>query len=290
VLLRIDSLVDKVGTTSVPVKCEVFLKHFAYPALALPQRELRSAIHDWAVRPPPIDADNLASLRYNCFDVITVSRHEGLVASDEQADWVREQASESLLVGAAIANLCHATAKEMRKRLRSRSPGSSISVADKKASISTLKARRELLQHENRELTRFETEFGSLLELIRIGTVTTYPDHTKLMTGIFRAMGFDLLQAFAQRAVQDMRQHQQRNIDELSRIYREVSMRLNKRLNHILSGALVVVSIGALDTFVDVFNEGSPIWKISGQNELLILVGAVVGVVAVLLKGANPNE
>ncbi|QKQ28032.1 hypothetical protein [Candidatus Reidiella endopervernicosa] len=118
VSVRLERVVSDTGEQRHELDIEALQNHIGYPAIALPLREVRSAVDDWILRPAPDASENLAPLRYNENELMMVQRHGTVMALLQQPDWVREQAAESVEVAAAITNLFQLTNTVLGKHIR----------------------------------------------------------------------------------------------------------------------------------------------------------------------------
>lgn len=289
--VRLERVVSGEGEQWHELDAQALQQHTAYPAIALPLREVRSAIDDWILRPAPDAAENLSPLRYNENELMVVQRHGAVIALLQQPDWVREQAVESVEVAAAITNLFQVTNTVLGRHIRHLAvEGPQESGEGSRKSLKRLRVHRDEMEAELNNLNRFERDIHWLLDIIQAGSMMTFPDHTKLMRAVFAEMEFERLRQRTHEILAEVKEVHQQTMDEVSRIYDQLKNHMARRMNRILSAAMFLVSIAALKDLFDLFNEAELGFTISSFAQFASVAALILIAIVLMLRGVNPDE
>lgn len=291
VSVRLERISCGAGNQWRELDVEALQKHIAYPAIALPLREVRSAIDDWIMRPAPQTSENLAPLRYNENELMVVQRHGAVMALLQQPDWVREQAAESVEVAAAITNLFQVTNTVLGKHIRHLAvEGPQEKGEDGRKSLKRLQKHRDEMEAELDNLNRFERDIHWLLDIIQAGSMMTFPDHTRLMRAVFAEMEFERLRQRTNEILAEVKEVHEQTMEEVTRIYDLVKNHMARRMNRILSAAMFLVSIAALTDLFELFNEAELGITISNFAQFISVMAFILVAIVLMLRGINPEE
>ena len=264
------------------------MQHCAFAALVLPQREVRSAIDDWiSYDTSAIKANNLGAIRYNKNDLLYCSQFESVIALIEQPMWVTEQAAESLNIAAMVINLLQNANTQFNQQLKLTELSHR---ATSKSTKKQLVALRKDLVIQLANLVHFEDKINWLFEIIGAGSMMTYPDHTLLMKKIFNNMQFEMLHQRSIHLLEHIANQHQQTVIEIENVDSLLESKATQRLNTILSGAMLLISVGALKDLFDMFNDAQIGFVLSGFSKLSITIGALLFVLFALIKGASSKD
>ena len=243
--LDLDEISEKVGDKTQAISLSQIISHPGFSGLASPLKEVRVAIDNWVTSQPINHGDNIAPLRYGTHEFIYAQRNAAVLGLLEQPSWVKEQAKESLLVAAIITNLLLISNKRLNlcvKELDNRptSPQEQAPLAFMQAKIDCL--------------ALYEERLCTMLETIKLGTIVTYPDHARLMQGIFEHMGFNSLKENTQSVLSSVKQKHEHLAEKLSLAYEKAHDKNEKRRNYFIACAALFLSLGAINDFFDIFN------------------------------------
>lgn len=286
-LERISECVDGQHTS---MTAKSLKSHFAYPIFILPQRELRSAVDDWCLRSQPLASDNLNQDCFNHDEFFYINQHECVLGLLQQPNWVLDQTAEMIDVAAAINNLFHLTNKSLDKQLSASLAQSVPKINDKKLSVKLLKAQVKKLTTEDNCLKQFTRDAHWLLALISAGSMMTFPDHTRLIQKVFSRMGFDKLHVRTQNTLDKIQSRQDEIIAENAKLYEKLRTRNSKRLTRVISGAMGLISVGALKDIFDIINSSNLGIKISGTLQVSIVTLFSLMLIILLLNKSEDGK
>ncbi|NRA52811.1 MAG: hypothetical protein HRU23_01585 [Gammaproteobacteria bacterium] len=288
VQLQVDRVFQQTQDNREYLTSEQLLQHCAFVALVLPQREVRSAIDDWvAYDTSAIKANNIGAVRYNKNDLLFCNQFESVIALTEQPMWVTEQAAESLKVAAMIINLLQSANTQFNQQLKLADLSQR---ATSKNSTKELVVIRKKLATQLLNLVHFEDKIKWLFEIISAGSMMTYPDHTKLMKQILNHMQFEQLHQRSIHLLTYIESQHQQTVLEIENVDALMASKEKQRLNSILSGAMLLISVGALKDFFDMINDAEIGVVLSGFSKFSITTGALLFVLYALMKGANSKD
>ncbi len=288
VQLQVDQVIHRINNQTHYLNSEELLQHCAFAALILPQREVRSAIDDWiSYDTSGIKATNLGAIRYNKNDLLYCNQFESVIALIEQPMWVTEQAAESLNIAAMVINLLQSANTQFNQQLKLTELNHR---ATNKSTKKQLVALRKDLVTQLANLVHFEDKIKWLFEIIGAGSMMTYPDHTKLMEKIFSNMQFELLHQRSVHLLEHIANQHQQTVLEIENVDSLLKSKATQRLNTILSGAMLLISVGALKDLFDMFNDAQVGFVLSGFSKLCITISALLFVLIVIIKGADTKD
>lgn len=277
----LDRVIERVDDQRLPLTAKSLKLHFAYPALVLQQRELRSAVDDWCLRSVTPEKCNLNQDCYNKEEFVFTNHHECVLGLLQQPNWVIEQSAEMMEVAAAINNLFHLTNQHLDKQLTQTLIPSSSSKTDKKISAATLEAQIQKLAKEGKCLKQFTHNAHWLLKLISAGSMMTFPDHTRMIQKVFQHMDFDKLHIRTQETLDKIQFRQDEIMSETTKLYSKIKTRNAKRFTAVLSGSIALISVGALKDIFDILNGSKLGIQISGALQVSIV--SIFGLMLIIL-------
>ncbi|WP_394129122.1 hypothetical protein [Shewanella maritima] len=284
---RLDRMVEKNNGQTVGIGARALKQHFAYPALVLPQRELRSAVDDWCLRTVTSEEHNINKDCYNHDEFVYTNRHECVLGLLEQPNWVLEQSSEMMDVAAAITNMFHLTNTLLSQQLTQSLNQAVPALKQKNISAKVLRGHVQKLETEKECLRQFTNDAHWLLDLINAGSMMTFPDHSSMVKKVFQQMDFENLHIRTQDTLNKIQYRQEEIITETARIYEQLQTRNSKRFTRILSGSMALISVGALKDIFDILNGSNMGINISG--ELQVSIVTFFGIMLIILL-INKNE
>jgi len=230
---------------------------FAFKGLELENREVRTCIDNWILCQPTV-YKNLAPVRYNKNELIKVDTKQCLIILPDQADWVRSQAIDSVIVTETIRQLLILNIKNSKKLFQER--------IDKKNSHLILK-----------NIIVYRNKIEELLDLIEEGAITQFLDHEKFIKQIFITLNIADAKDNANKVLSKLQNNAQVIINE--------EKQKETRRNRI--GLTIVTSFigaGALRDLFDILNEESFFTNISllfpispiVQLSLIVLISAII--------------
>lgn len=247
-LVRINQIVENFGDRVVRLRSEDFEKHFQYKALVMPVREVRSAIDNWIMYDSQVIDKNLAGIRYNESEWLSMNLHQGVVALLEQPVWVFDQAIESVEVASAVLNLLNLSniqASTQLKNISKRTEDSGDSLESKE-----LKGLKVKLELEINQLDEFKAHLTNLLETVEAGSMMTYPDHTIFMEELFKTIALERQKKKAVALQAELKDKRSKSMETIKKINEAVAFSQQKVIKLVVSIASVFIALGSL---VDLF-------------------------------------
>ena len=247
-LVRINQIVENFGDRVVRLRSEDFEKHFQYKALVMPVREVRSAIDNWIMYDSEVIDQNLAGIRYNESEWLSMNLHQGVVALLEQPVWVFDQAIESVEVASAVLNLLNLSNVQASTQLKNVSKRKEeVDVTLKAKELKSLRAR---LESEIGQLDEFKAHLSNLLETVEAGSMMTYPDHTIFMEKLFKTISLERQKKKAVALQAELKDKRSKSMETIKKINEAVAYSQQKVIKLVVSIASVFIALGSL---VDLF-------------------------------------
>jgi len=256
-LVRINQIVEDFGDRVVRLHLQDFEKHFQYKALVMPVREVRSAIDNWIMYDSHVIDENLASIRYNESEWLSLNLHHGVVALLEQPVWVFDQAIESIEVALAVLNLLNLSNIQASTQLKNISKGKeNIEVSLKAKKLKGLKTR---LESEIGQLDDFKEHLTNLLETVEAGSMMTYPDHTIFMEELFRTISLEKQKKKALTLQTELKDKRSKSMETIKKINEAVAFSQQKVIKLVVSIASVFITLGSLIDLFQLWNDSKSI-------------------------------
>lgn len=259
-LVRINQIVESFGERVVRLHSQDFKKHFQYKALVMPVREVRSAIDNWIMYDSEVIDKNLAGIRYNESEWLSMNLHQGVIALLEQPVWVFDQAIESVEVASGILNLLSLSniqASTQLKNIAKRKEAVDMSLNAKE-----LKDLRQRLEAEIGQLDEFKLHLVNLLETVEAGSMMTYPDHTILMERLFETIVLERHEKKALSLQGQLKDKRAKGMESIKKINEAVAQSQQKAIQVIVSIASVFLALGSLTDMFQLWSNSKTVQSI----------------------------
>ena len=247
-MVRINKIVESWTNKCRVLQSSEFKNHFQYKALVMPVREVRSAIDNWIMYDSSVVDENLASIRYNESEWLSLNSYSATVGLLEQPVWVFDQAIESLEVAAAVSNLLMLSNIQATKQLANIKKAKEV--VDAKLKARELKSLKGKIEAEIGQLDEFKLHLGNLLETVEAGSMMTYPDHSVLMERVFDIMQLQRHENKAQKLQKELKDSRSKSMELIKKINDAVVYSQQKVIKLFVSIASVFIALGSL---VDMF-------------------------------------
>ncbi|MDQ7043291.1 MAG: hypothetical protein Q9M34_07135 [Sulfurimonas sp.] len=247
-LVRINKIVENFAENSKPLRSSEFKNHFQYKALVMPVREVRSAIDNWIMYDSSVIDENLASIRYNESEWLSVNPYSAIVGLLEQPVWVFDQAMESVEVAAGVSNLLALSNIQASTQLSNIKKAKEV--VHTKLKSKRLKSLKESIEAEIGQLDEFKMHLSNLLETVEAGSMMTYPDHSILMEKIFDIMKLERQKNKAAMLQKEIKDSRSKSMELIKKINEAVVYSQQKVIKLFVSIASVFIALGSL---VDMF-------------------------------------
>lgn len=248
-LVRINHIVEKLDSVSRRLAPENFQEHYQYKALVMPVREVRSAIDNWIMYDASVADKNIAGLRYNESEWLSLNLYQSVIALLEQPVWVFDQAIESVEVALSILNLLSLSNVEIQAELKS---PLDLNIQEKE-----LKDQRALLDIEIENLDDFSLHLKNLLETVEAGSMMTYPDHTLFMEKIFETLDLQKQKKKALLLQDQLKEKRSRFKEKIEKINETVALKQQKFIQFAVSIVSVFFALGSLNDMFEIWTNAT---------------------------------
>jgi len=245
---RVNQIVESFGEYSQRLRSSEFKNHFQYKALVMPVREVRSAIDNWIMYDSSVIDENLAGIRYNESEWLSLNLHSCMVGLLEQPVWVFDQAIESAEVALAVYNLLNLSNTQASTQLSNIKKAKEV--VDSKLRAKELGQLKEKVEAEIDQLDEFKVHMSNLLETVEAGSMMTYPDHTIFMEKVFDTIALERQTKKSQKLQMALKDSRSKSMELIKKINDAVVYSQQKMIKLVVSIASVFIALGSL---VDMF-------------------------------------
>lgn len=245
---RVNQIVESFGEYSQRLRSSEFKNHFQYKALVMPVREVRSAIDNWIMYDSSVIDENLAGIRYNESEWLSLNLHSCMVGLLEQPVWVFDQAIESAEVALAVYNLLNLSNTQASTQLSNIKKAKEV--VDSKLRAKELGQLKEKVEAEIDQLDEFKVHMSNLLETVEAGSMMTYPDHTIFMEKVFDTIALERQTKKSQKLQMALKDSRSKSMELIKKINDAVVYSQQKVIKLVVSIASVFIALGSL---VDMF-------------------------------------
>lgn len=254
-LVRINDVAEDCKGGEKNLFADEFKSHFEYHALVMPLREVRSAIDNWIMYDNSLVDKNLAGIRYNESEWLSINTYQGLIALLEQPVWVFDQGVESMEVASAVLNLLKLSNIQAQTELKN---------IDK--DIKNIINNKKSLENKIVQLDEFRTHISNLLQTVEAGAMMTYPDHTLFMDEVFKSISLDKHMKKALLLQKELKDKRANSMEIITKLNEKTYLGEQKIIKLVVSIASVFMALGA-------FNDIFELWSSSKTIQTLNLDG-----------------
>ena len=264
-----------------------FCRHFQFKAIVMPVREVRTAIDNWILYDDRYIPENIAGIRYNASEWMSVDPYSSLVALLEQPVWVFDQAIETVEVAVVVLNMLQLSndfaAAQME--ILQRTEEEEEEPAD----------RIRTLERQIATLDRFRDHLSAMLETVAAGTLMTYPDHTALMERILKLLHLERAKERTFKMQAHLQEIRRKRLEAIKRLNEKIFVTQQKVIKLFVSIATVFITLGSLSDLFQIWQNSETIKNygllLSGDMKLIVvLVLASVAIVWLLYDYQRNTE
>ena len=236
-----------------------FMTHPGFCELAAPAREVRVALASWVFRQDMDTDDNLAGIRYNKSEFISVSRNQSFSALLSHPIWVKAQAQESIIFCAAISHMLDLTSDKFLQ-LHSLAQNTSEDVSSKQ------------LRADYVALQNVESYIINLLSTIEGGYIMSYADHSEFVSRALDKFDLHKTQSHLRDVLERSKQQKSLKMAEIDRRYKTWIKRAITLGTAFLSISALAQVIEVLESMNPAHYSLSPIQKLSAITICVLVI------------------
>lgn len=283
ILTRVNQIVENFGDRIQKLHSQDFEKHFQFKALVMPIREVRSSIDNWIMYNSEGKENNVAGVRYNESEWLSINLYQGIVALLEQPVWVFDQAIESIEVALSISHLLQLSNIQVAAQLKH------IDIQkDLNLKSNELKDLKVKLESEIDQLDGFKFHLTTLLETVEAGSMMTYHDHTIFMEKIFKKIELDKQKNKALDLQTKLRDKRVKSMEVITKINEDIVHSQQKRIKLIVSIISIFIVLGNSVDLFDIWSNSKMIQDLgiadeSGDVKIsLVLILALISIIWII--------
>lgn len=261
--------INKIYEGETLINLESFVTHPCYPAFRLPLREV-CGIDDWILRPISDHKINLATIKYYKEELIYVYSYSAVLCLFKQPNWVQEQAFLTIISASIICNLLQATTEQLSLRslqiFNRESISEDINTAIYIQNLSLVTRLFSWLFKDkiiSSNVLHYE-EINDLLDIIRIGSLMSFPPLSLLFKETLKEMNFLVLENHTKEVILDLQ-------NELDRQKVKIETLRSRKNGFILNFLATAASIISFDALFNILKKSSFNLMKSPDEKLLVL-------------------
>jgi len=257
---RVD--VVSVGSSGTGLSAREFAALPTSPHILLEAREVRSALSNWTLRPPPDPNHNLAPLRYGTDEAFFIRPNHALIALLDQPRWASHQAVETAEFAASVLNLVDLTLAHV-DGLLARDMNEADESTSRRLSIDDLDALEQVV--------------GRRISVLNLVAQSAYPDQVLMLEKILGKFKIDQKIKALNLAFEQIKIIRKRLSDKRDKTYRSW-------LSVVLAFGTGFLAIEALDIALTIIFDYFEITIASVARFGLILFGFLATVTTVIIS------